>query len=191
MKAVEALARKELEAVREDDPRTFLWDPLPEICVYLQIARSRLSQFTKELTGLAAHEIVDRIRAERLKERLRVQLRAFVAANRGHVATGRAKFDSRSVQLCRLLRRTRQTPEFSRETWAIELGFANYRRLYRACLVLYRTTPVQLEWMIIEELLKEAAVETPVAPEVQVLQAHDTEVVGAAGAEVGLATVAA
>src|SRR2546428_6463237 len=45
-------------------PHTFLWDPLLLICHYLDIARSGLSRLSKEYSGMAAHEIIDRIRAE-------------------------------------------------------------------------------------------------------------------------------
>jgi AraC-like DNA-binding protein len=60
------------------DPRTFLWDPLPEICNCLGISHSKLSQLCREVTGMTAHELLDRIRAETVKDQMRANLRTFV-----------------------------------------------------------------------------------------------------------------
>ena len=48
---------------------------------------------------------------------------------------------------------SRRWPEFCRNTWAIELGFSSYRRLYRACLAVWKQTPHQLELALIAECL--------------------------------------
>ena len=55
------------------------------------------------------------------------------------------------------LKESRKWPEFSRNIWANELGFASYRRLYRACVSVYGKTPFQLEVAIIREELESAA----------------------------------
>ncbi len=39
------------------------------------------------------------------------------------------------------LKVSRKWPEFSQNSWAQELGFSSYRRLYRACQVVYGVTP--------------------------------------------------
>ena len=58
--------------------RHFTWDPMRAVCVQLGISYNKLSAISKEATGLAAHEIADCIRAEELKERMRLKLRGFV-----------------------------------------------------------------------------------------------------------------
>ena len=55
------------------------------------------------------------------------------------------------------LRKSRKWPEFSPNTWANELGFASYRRLYRACVSVYGRTPYQMELMLIREELEGTA----------------------------------
>ncbi|MEI6233904.1 MAG: hypothetical protein WCT04_12680 [Planctomycetota bacterium] len=57
------------------------------------------------------------------------------------------------------LRKSRKWPEFSPNTWANELGFASYRRLYRACVSVYGKTPYQMEMMLIREELEGTAKE--------------------------------
>src|SRR5687767_503277 len=46
----------------EKEERTIFWNPLPSICNHLGIARSKLTSFMKELTGVAAHELIDQQR---------------------------------------------------------------------------------------------------------------------------------
>src|SRR5204862_8026766 len=47
--------------------RTYLWDPVRGVCRRLEISHSMLSHLSKEHSGMAAHEIADRIRARKLK----------------------------------------------------------------------------------------------------------------------------
>jgi AraC-like DNA-binding protein len=187
LNAVEKLARYELNAhaakraAGEKDARTYLWDPLASICKYLAISQRKLTTLSKEYTGMAAHELVDRIRAERVKDKMRADLRPFVAnflSTQRHEDTktprteendGKpAKSALRSTnpqspisnpQLASAvwyaLKVSRQSPEFHRATWAMSHGFANYQRFYRACLLYYGLTPGQLELEVIRELLDE------------------------------------
>ena len=71
--------------------RTFLWDPLPQICNCLGISHSKLSQFCREVTGMNAHELLDRIRAETVKAQMRAGLRSFVTAFTAEHAEGAEK----------------------------------------------------------------------------------------------------
>jgi len=57
------------------------------------------------------------------------------------------------------IRKSRKWPEFSPNTWANELGFASYRRLYRACVSVYGKTPYQMEIALIREELEGTAKE--------------------------------
>ena len=189
LNAVEKLARYELNAheakraAGEKDARTYLWDPLASICKYLVISQRKLTTLSKEYTGMAAHELIDRIRAERVKDKMRADLRPFVAeflSTQRHEATKTPSTEGsdgkpadatlpstnpqsafRNPQLAGAiwyaLKVSRQSPEFHRATWAMSHGFANYQRFYRACLLYYGLTPGQLELEVIRELLDEAS----------------------------------
>ncbi|HLX62506.1 MAG TPA: hypothetical protein VKX17_14610 [Planctomycetota bacterium] len=65
-----------------------------------------------------------------------------------------ATFSRKCWEVWRALKATRKEPEFSREIWALGYGFATYRRMYRACKVVYEMTPQQLEMSLIEEALR-------------------------------------
>src|SRR5205085_2014266 len=56
--------------------RTFLWSPLDAICFELSIARRKLSSYTRELTGMSAQEVIDKIRAENIGRKLKDKLAA-------------------------------------------------------------------------------------------------------------------
>ena len=51
------------------------------------------------------------------------------------------------------MKASRTYPEFCWNSWARGLGFASYRRLYRACVCVYEMTPHQLILELIEEAL--------------------------------------
>ena len=144
LNVVAALARQELAAQRENPrpERSHMWDPLPRICFYLGIARAKLSRYCKELTGMAAHELIDKLRAVTLKDRLRAQFKNL-----------KPKTNGSALEFYKALKEARRSPEWHRETWAMDFGFANYRRLYRACLLYYGKTPGQLEFEVIRELI--------------------------------------
>lgn len=79
VQAAERLMRHEMknEATSAEvlAARTYLWDPVREVCFHLGIAQRRLSSCMKELTGMAVGEMVDRLRAEDLKRQMKEQLR--------------------------------------------------------------------------------------------------------------------
>ncbi|HEY3323638.1 MAG TPA: hypothetical protein VGP72_24500 [Planctomycetota bacterium] len=58
--------------------RTYLWDPLRTVCFHLGISQRRLTGYCKELTGMSAVEMVDRIKAENVRERIKRELREFI-----------------------------------------------------------------------------------------------------------------
>jgi len=72
-RAREALSEHEKD--EEAGERTYLWTPLESICFELGIARRKLSALTKELTGMSAQEVIDRVRAESLREKIATQLK--------------------------------------------------------------------------------------------------------------------
>lgn len=151
--ATELEIRIELQLAAEDNEfpgeRTFLWEPLSAVCTRLEISQAALTRFLKELTGLTATQLVDRIRAEGLREKLRQGLIAFVTQHFG--APGR-KAQSKA-EFWKKLKTLRRDESFSFATHAVELGFSNYSRLYRASMLKYGKTPMQLE----DEILREIA----------------------------------
>ncbi len=55
--------------------RTALWDPVAEICFYLEIAQSKLSDLLRQATGLRAREMSDCVRAEGIRAYLTEKMR--------------------------------------------------------------------------------------------------------------------
>ena len=99
--------------------------------------------------------MVDMVRAEKLKAKMRHVL--FPALNlllkeaSAIGSKGASKMDP--MTLWKNLKNSRRNPNFQRAVYAIELGFPNHHRMYRACLLVYGKTPSQIEWLLIEEFL--------------------------------------
>ena len=53
------------------------------------------------------------------------------------------------------LKISRRWPEFCSNSWALEFGFSSYRRMYRACVAVWKQTPHQMEMALIVECLKD------------------------------------
>lgn len=155
--AAESEIRAELQLAADDaeykSERTFLWEPIPAVCRRLEISQSVLTRLLKELTGMSATQLADKIRAEGLKEKLRAELIAHVQKFHGKpgVCTGNDRAFRRNFW--EKLKGKRTLESFSYATRAIALGFANYTRLYRSCLLQYGLTPMQLE----DEILRDIA----------------------------------
>jgi AraC-like DNA-binding protein len=161
------LKRHEVDAFRAE--RSIFWDPVVEVCRALEISQSKLSAFCKELTGNSLIQVVDSIRAEGVKTTLRAGIRKFVkgflVSGLGVSGTGGSEKNAHDACLgtekvdrwgvWEGLKASRKWPEFSQNSWAQELGFASYRRLYRACQVVYGMTPHQMEMELIGECLAE------------------------------------
>lgn len=151
-KAAEQEIRAELHIASQDDDfpgeRSFLWEPLPNVCRRLEISQSALTRFLKEFNGLTATQLVDKIRAENLREKFRKDLIAFVTNNFG--APGRQAHTK--IAFWQKLKSLRRDPSFSLASYAIQLGFANYSRMYRACLLKFGKTPTQIEDEILNEM---------------------------------------
>ncbi|HEY3323458.1 MAG TPA: hypothetical protein VGP72_23595 [Planctomycetota bacterium] len=85
VKKAEALLRYEIKHSGEHESeiealevRTYLWDPLRTVCFHLGISQRRLTSYCKELTGMSAMEMVDRMKAEGVRGKLKEELRKFV-----------------------------------------------------------------------------------------------------------------
>ena len=142
--------------------RTFLWDPLPKICLKLGISRSALSRLSKEFSGMAAHEVMDRIRVETVKAAMLKEIKlhcmnvfSYVVANGSgkNLLGARKAWPPRTFRFAfyDALNRSRVAPAFDRTTWAISFGFPNYARFRRACLLRFGMTPQQIELELIGE----------------------------------------
>ena len=154
--ATEVEIRIELRAAADDtefkSERTFLWEPLPAVCRRLEIAPSALNRLLKELTGMTATQLTDKIRAESLREALKAELTQHVCQR--HAKPGAYDLDAKEWHeaFWSRLKFVRAQPNFSLAARATHLGFANYTRLYRACLLHYGQTPAQLEDEILLEI---------------------------------------
>ncbi|HYF50057.1 MAG TPA: hypothetical protein VEJ63_11660 [Planctomycetota bacterium] len=167
---VERLARQEFaHAAQHPDPRrSFMWDPLDHICNVLEISRVKLSRYTLEVTGLRAHEITDRIKAAALPEILRTHYEKQFAAlvpiletmfpllpaltpvpspTRGEGGTpddgDDAAFEHALAWTEKAFRESRTGQ--ARIIFAIQLGYANPSRLFKACQFAHGTTIPALE----------------------------------------------
>ncbi|MCY3021903.1 MAG: hypothetical protein NTW87_23070 [Planctomycetota bacterium] len=149
----EALAEHEADPEKEE--RTFLWDPVAMICGELGIARRKLSALTKELTGMAAHEVVDKIRAEAIEAKMETELAAIFERR----IYGGRPFRQDSYYhgwkwtkiLWDMLKDSRKAPHFALAHWAARLGFANYARFRRGVMLAHGgLTPVQLEGRVLQ-----------------------------------------
>jgi len=162
-----ALKRAEMDAINGE--RTVFWDPVVEVCRGLEISQSKLSAYCKEFSGNSLTQVIDVVRAERVRKMMRAEVREFLEGlKRGvHGQDARATFAlgatlgegvSHRGKLEKLevwgeLRASRKGPEFDWNMWAQGFGFASYRRMYRACQVRYKMTPRQMEIQLIEECL--------------------------------------
>ena len=154
--AAETEIRAELQLAQEDvefkGERTFLWEPIPAVCRHLEISQSALNRLLKELTGMTASQLADKIRVEGLREKIRAGLVEHVKTHHAKPGSKLRDRDEHREKFWEFLKLHRAEPSFSLATRAIELGFANYTRLYRACLLHYNKTPKQLEDEILNEI---------------------------------------
>lgn len=168
-KATVLLIRRSLaahEAGPDRAERSIYWDPVAEVCRALEISPSKLTAFLKEHAGHSLIQVIDNVRAERVKRRLRGELREFVngMALEKRVNAHGACLGTilQGPEVWAQLKVSRKWPEFSPNAWAQEMGFASYRRMYRACVSVYAKTPYQIEMELIEEILQQReAVDVP------------------------------
>ena len=149
--------------------RTIFWEPLERVCSKLGISRVKLSAFSRELTGLRAHELTDRIKAESLPKLLEAQLRHKLGPALQFLRNNvdRENMDAPQYQLSWALRFWKQLKKeragAARVRWAAELGFPNPSRLSRACLITHGMSIEDMEGNLVirivqkffDELLKD------------------------------------
>ena len=165
VREVEARASVELERAETgkipEGERTLYWDPLARICLQLEISRTKLSAYTRELTGMRAHEISDRIVAKKylLKRmwryiggKIRPELEAMqkCAPPREKIYEGhRMQTETRLLRWVRSLRQ-----KDARAGFAARMGFANPSRLSRACLLAHGKSIDEMEAFIVRNMVQ-------------------------------------
>jgi len=134
--------------------RTAQWDPLREICLYLGIAQRKLSALCREVNGMAVTQLSDAIRGESLRKKMRTRILEWVAGQKETAGRGDGgSLVDRAWALWRTLRAERQKSGSHRSSFAWEIGFSSYTRMFRACLVCYGLAPQELEVLLIKESL--------------------------------------
>lgn len=153
-----------------DDPRVRWWDPMRIVCEHFGLAYSALSRFSREVAGLSASDLTDRVKAEQVKTRMREDVKAWVKAI---YAEERAKAESElpaargieaTEKLWALVAIRRGRGKWSRSAWAVKFGYSSYTRFQRACLAQYGISPVELERVVLEEIVESLESEMAVSP---------------------------
>ncbi|HEY3323377.1 MAG TPA: hypothetical protein VGP72_23175 [Planctomycetota bacterium] len=165
--------------------RTYLWDPLRTVCFHLGISQRRLTSYCKELTGMSAIEMVDRLKAEGVRGKIKEELRKFISTaetqrrgerqgenspspltplprgGEGDRSDGRdARGTDEADDIFAALKASRRDGRWHRTSWAMGMGFSSYQRFFRACLLCFGKTPHEVEMELIEEILSEGERET-------------------------------
>jgi AraC-like DNA-binding protein len=145
------------------EARSYRWEPLREICREFGIAQRKLSTFCHEALGMSATEMVDAVKAETVRGRMKRELKEWMIEE-SKKEKGKSKKDEqqgeersvkeRAVEVFEALKKWRRN-RWHRATWAMEHGFGSYQRMFRGCLHVYEMTPHELEVEVIEEILRE------------------------------------
>jgi len=145
-----------------DDPRVSWWDPMRVVCEHFGIAYSMLSRLSRETCGLSASDLTDRVKAERVRTRMREDVRAWVREiyleeeNNKESELHTLKVDDAVEFLWSRVAVKRGRGRWSRAAWAVKFGYSSYTRFQRACLAQYGISPVELERVVLEEVLTES-----------------------------------
>jgi len=155
--AVKELEERDVQANSlqnmDELPRSVLWDPVACVCNYLSIAERMLSRLGREVCGVSAQQMADRLRVRAMRPGLRAELEEFVRREVPDFHDGNNRPDKpRGAQLYLLSRwreYKRDRVEESNAARAVKYGFKYPARLQMACLMEYGIT---LEGMELEEL---------------------------------------
>jgi hypothetical protein len=133
--------REDLGKIPEGE-RSIFWDPLQRICGQLGISRTKLSSYSRELTGLRAHELSDEILAKRrLQGRLECWVKMMVGPElelmRGVFSKARIDLAFKRMWGARFAKWLKGIRSSGKGSFAATMGFANYSRLSRACLIAF------------------------------------------------------
>ena len=75
-----ALKRHEIDPDKAE--RSVFWDPVVDVCKAMEISQSALSRYCKELTGNSLTQVMDSVRAEGLKGKLKNGIRKVVQGSK-------------------------------------------------------------------------------------------------------------
>jgi hypothetical protein len=159
---VERHSRVEFERGAKTPPgeRTVFWDPLVRVCKSLGISRTKLSGYSRELTGLRAHEVTDRIKAGKLRETMHVWvagvLNTVLAAMEKTLDRSRLS-DKAYRQAC--LRQCLDAVKHARSgaargTWSYELGYPSPSQVSRACLLAHGMAIADVESALVQRIVQ-------------------------------------
>jgi len=156
--------RREGVASQVDDPRVRWWDPMRLVSEHFGIAYSALSRFSREVAGLAASDLTDRVKAETMRTRMKEEVKAWVLAihKENAKALEDVKADEKADALWSLVAKKRGRGRWSRAAWAARFGYSSYTKFQRACLAEHGVSPVELERAVLEEVLESNALELKV-----------------------------
>jgi len=130
----------------ERDGRSFAWDPLRSICYYFGIAKTKLGAYAQEIWGMSGPQVVDRVKCETARGKIREEVKAFLDAHY------KEHKDDGVEEVWEALRESRKGISH-RTALAARLGFSSYSRYFRACVLCYGIEPVELERQIFEEVI--------------------------------------
>lgn len=172
MRVVERMFRADIETPDEDGEgqlaldngmpsfsrRSALWDPLPEICMYLGISKSKLNALCVQRTGIRATDVCDCIRLDKLRGVLRDKFRPLLrewAEQMKELGKAPAVEDTRNAAW-RFLKWIRGGGRCeTRKKFAYALGMTSRERLDRACLLREGETIEGVEVEVAMGVLKE------------------------------------
>ena len=178
LKGVERVARTELRAEEvarggdwrkvpqmvdsgeAEDGRCFAWDPLRSICFYFGIARTKLGAYAWELWGLSATQLVDRVKCEAVRGKIRAEMQKFA---RDFVKNFSGEGDA-VEEAWKAFRGSRGGAAY-RASLAAKFGYSSYAKFSRACLMCYGMEPSELERVELEEAVLEILTEPGVVGE--------------------------
>jgi len=146
------------EGVVSFSGRSMVWDPLQEICLYLEISKAKLNALAMQRTGLRASEIGDCIRAEKLRAHLKARFEPLVWQWHSQLEPEKKSGlkDNLVNTAWRFLKWVRGGGRCeTRKKLAFELGLTSREKLDRAVLISERETLEAVEVSIAKAVLGE------------------------------------
>lgn len=140
--------------------RTALWDPVSEICHYLEIAQSKLSDLLRQATGLRVREMSDCVRAEEIRAHLKEKIRKAARGWMANYTSGAVNKEMAQLSpdegAAVVLGEYRSGPDFlDRDGLVKKFGLGTRARLYRAVRVCENLELAELERAVALEVFLE------------------------------------
>jgi hypothetical protein len=139
-----------------DDPRVSWWDPLRVVGEQLGMAYSALSRVCREIAGLSASDVTDRVKSETVRDSMRADVKRWlVEIYEEHPELKEMESEEALEKVWDFLQAKRGRGKGSRASWACAHGFPSYTRFHKACLAGLGISPIELERVVLEEVLEE------------------------------------